>query len=810
VTNSTPQHPLARRDAATSTTPAAYEGGAATPPPVRHHPEDDRSVVEVLWFHRWKIVGCTMLTLLVGVVYLLVAEPTYKAEAVMLAKVTHDAPKGDATHGDGDMAFASTGAHARAILTTDVLMMAVQRGDLATSPLLAEAATDEERVKLLRSMITAQQGNEGDIINLKIEGSDAEEAARVLNIVLAAYLDHQRLPARIKGRDVFGRPGLVRQPGDLDDAVPLRGAAVEQAADTPAEDIATLRMRVAEIGQSQIETQVALAEAEVLVRDAAKLKNDTPRLIQLIEDAGLDPRAYGVDELTFISSELVATDQELARLPRNYGPNHPMRRPFIDRAEALRNELARTRAEMVKHMNMALAQHRDSLVEQGKSLAATMADHQRMLERSITNATPVVVIEPAQPTLTPIAPVKAKVLGLALVLGVVLGSVVALISDARAVKPEAPAEPHAVTATQQPRIDSVADAELPALTGGSLPVLGVIPTVNSRRRLAGPGFDPSATSIHQVRAILQVRATRHGEQVFAFTSPRRGSGRTSVAVGVASSLAVSGTRTLLVDCDLAGRIARGQGRGRPGRVNGTAGKADAARHTASQTLDSLATEVGLIAQDTSEDLSFPHRETTGVPGMLDGRALDQCVVPSDVANLDLLPGVLASPQHVGKMSDAFVHKMILAAREKYELVVIDTGPTPGSVESMLVCGRADGVVVVTERGETQDAYQRCRASLRLVEAPIIGVVLNRFDTDEPAETDADEAPAEPTQPATRVQSWRRNAAPDAENYGSGVLAAAVFSDSGEDYSQPGKRRTPADVLAGLGDDDDTADTAAQG
>jgi len=808
VTNTSPHYPLAPR-ADDAALPSASAAAAA--PPTRHDPEIDRSIIEVLWFHRWKIVGCTMLTLLLGVVYLLVAEPTYKAEAAMLAKVGHDAPKGDATHGDGDMAFASVGAHARAILSTDVLTTALSRGELSSSPLLAEAADDAERMKLLREMIEAEQGTEGDIINLRLEGSDAEEAARVLNVVIAAYLDHQRLPARIKARDVFGRPGVVRQPGDPADGGSLEeGLALLDRRDAPDEDMATIRMRVDELTQTQIDAQVAVAEANVLVRDAAKLKNDLPRLVQLVEDAGLDPRAYGVDELTFLRGDLIRVEQEIARLPTTWGPRHPQRRPYEDRADLLRERLLTTRADMAEQMTAALEQHRDSTVEQERSLSESLAEHRQKLERAVANATPVVVIEPAQPTLTPIAPVKAKVLGLALVLGVVLGSVVALISDARAVKLEAHAGRHAVAATQQPRIDTVADAELPAPTGGSLPVLGVIPTVNSRRRLAGPGFDPSATSIHQVRAILQVRATRHGEQVFAFTSPRRGSGRTSVAVGVASSLAVSGTRTLLVDCDLAGRIARGQGRGRPGRVNGAAGKADAARHTASQTLDSLATEVGLIAQDTSEDLSFPHRETTGVPGMLDGRALDQCVVPSDVANLDLLPGVLASPQHVGKMSDAFVHKMILAAREKYELVVIDTGPTPGSVESMLVCGRSDGVIVVTERGETQDAYQRCRASLRLVEAPIIGVVLNRFDTDEPAETDADEAPAEPTQPATRVQSWRRNAAPDAENYGSGVLAAAVFSDSGEDYSHPAERRTAADVLAGLGDDDDTSDTAAQG
>src|SRR5690606_21470794 len=72
-----------------------------------------------------------------------------------------------------------------------------------------------------------------------------------------------------------------------------------------------------------------------------------------------------------------------------------------------------------------------------------------------------------------------------------------------------------------------------------------------------PMLDEGASSIHQIRAILQIRAMQQGQKSFAFTSPQRGSGRTSVIVGVGTSLALSGTRTLLVDCDLAGRIARG-------------------------------------------------------------------------------------------------------------------------------------------------------------------------------------------------------------------------------------------------------------
>src|SRR5690606_25008295 len=94
------------------------------------------------------------------------------------------------------------------------------------------------------------------------------------------------------------------------------------------------------------------------------------------------------------------------------------------------------------------------------------------------------------------------------------------------------------------------------------PLYGSVPQLSPDDPL-GEGADLTALAIHEIRGLMQIRARQDGAKAFAITSPSRGSGKTSLTVGLASSLALSGTRTLLVDCDLAGRVAAVGGSRRP-------------------------------------------------------------------------------------------------------------------------------------------------------------------------------------------------------------------------------------------------------
>ena len=236
-------------------------------------------------------------------------------------------------------------------------------------------------------------------------------------------------------------------------------------------------------------------------------------------------------------------------------------------------------------------------------------------------------------------------------------------------------------------------------------MLGLVPEVPTGRRLTSPNFDATASSIHQIRAVLQVQAGSKNAKAFAFTSPRRGAGKTSVTIGVASSLAMSGTKTLVVDCDLAGRIARGQ-TGQPATAgsNDRFGPIDPEGSSPDNaSLDNIVIEEGYVSDEDKTALDETRNAKVGVTGMLDGGTLDQCAVDATVPGLSLLPAVHAQTHHIGMMSDAFVRRLIEEAKGSYDLVLFDTGPVPGSVEALLVTSQVDGVVIVVPQGEARTA-----------------------------------------------------------------------------------------------------------
>ena len=250
-----------------------------------------------------------------------------------------------------------------------------------------------------------------------------------------------------------------------------------------------------------------------------------------------------------------------------------------------------------------------------------------------------------------------------------------------------------------------------ALADTAAPLFGTVPRFDARR---GPGTesDVMALSIHEIRALLEVHAERDDAQAFAITSPTPGSGKTSLTVGIASSLALAGTRTLLVDCELVARHESG-------------GDASKSHQTGAQSLDGVMIEMGFLDDHTADLLELPGDRGVGLVGMLEGARLGECIVETNLPGLALLPAVGAKPHHVGRVSSRFVRSLIRQAREQYDLILFDTGAVPGSVEALFVAAAADGVVLIISNGERQKRFDTAVAQLRLAGANLVGTVFNR-------------------------------------------------------------------------------------
>src|SRR5258706_1709537 len=117
-------------------------------------------------------------------------------------------------------------------------------------------------------------------------------------------------------------------------------------------------------------------------------------------------------------------------------------------------------------------------------------------------------------------------------------------------------------------------------------------------------------------------------------------------------------------------------------------------------------------------------------GMLDainGEKILDCVAETGIERLCILPLGAAMPTDVSKLSPAVIRAILDQARPHFEIILIDTGPIPGSLEASVAAAAADGVVLVVSRGEHRPMAERSIQHLLDIGAQISGMVFNRAD-----------------------------------------------------------------------------------
>jgi Mrp family chromosome partitioning ATPase len=274
-----------------------------------------------------------------------------------------------------------------------------------------------------------------------------------------------------------------------------------------------------------------------------------------------------------------------------------------------------------------------------------------------------------------------------------------------------------------------------ALTGKSLNRLTMLPEILPGDELA---TEFARHALHQLRMILQVGSGQDTHHVWAITSPESGSGKTSLVTALGMSFAASGVKTLLIDLDL-----NGGGLSHRMNVNG------------SPRLGAVLAEQQVVGSDQIEAaLSDPNFNGTrlgdrlialglateaqigaaaeaqrevrrGVLDVADGLALSDAVCEADIPNLWVLPRGHVSGDEAGRLNRQKLLGLLDQARNAYEVVLVDTGPAPGATETTLISSNADGVLLVTSRGEQTRRLTNCVTFLESVGSRIVGCVYNR-------------------------------------------------------------------------------------
>ena len=218
---------------------------------------------------------------------------------------------------------------------------------------------------------------------------------------------------------------------------------------------------------------------------------------------------------------------------------------------------------------------------------------------------------------------------------------------------------------------------------GQFQCLGVVPDT-------GPSSDdPEALEIamgcvHRLRNKLESMRQTSSERGFVMliSSPFQGDGKTTMATLLGWSYAEAGYRTCLVDCDFIGR--------------------------------SLSHQFGKL-------------QDVGLKEALKRGDIDGEVIPLGNENLSILPIGLDNSINAEHVPIEAIRKLLDQLREQYDMIIMDTGPLSGSIESTPIAGSVDGVLLTLRKGRSRLPLRRCVEELRDLGAPYLGVVLNYAD-----------------------------------------------------------------------------------
>lgn len=286
-------------------------------------------------------------------------------------------------------------------------------------------------------------------------------------------------------------------------------------------------------------------------------------------------------------------------------------------------------------------------------------------------------------------------------------------------------------------VSDVRDSNLPLIG-----LLGVLPQLPDNLGNAEEAMI-AAHAVHQIRATLQHRHQELATPVFAITSSSPGAGKTSLTMALGLSFAASGSRVLLMDCDMVGggltskikkvtrrrigHILRRQKLLTAEKINAVL--AAQVKTSPRKKFGKLAVEMGLVSQaQVDQALELQKVSMVGLREAMAGDAAIECVAATGTPGLYVMPLGSAKRYHAGQFSYSMLRKIIAQIKDRFDVILIDTGPILGSIEAMVVAGVADESILTVAKGEHRPVLQEAIERLLDGDHRIAGIVLNRAES----------------------------------------------------------------------------------
>lgn len=681
------------------------------------------------WFIliRRKLVVALVLALAVGAGYLWLQQqvPIYRATAKVI--INYDPPKvlqnvrdvielGSPKEYRGQLAYFET--QYRIITSFEVAILVLNREGLWNDPhllgldrnkSLSQADIDRalatiHQPSVLAGRIGVRPVPNSMMVQIDFDDSDPKFAQRVVNAVANAYKD----------QNVLYRGKIVdKAMADLEKNADAKRKEVDAASQALLDFELKHNLGSIEATKGASDDRTKRLNAELT--DVRILRNQLEA-----EWKAIAPYAKGNDPLKAKAAQILANDiirvlkqqivtvqAELAELTARYLDKHPeviakeqqlatlmgaARREVQNISDSVKRKLEEIKdveagiqanldgARLDQQQVSALALEYQRKVESKTALQETMQLVSKRLSEMRENskfeetANNVRVLDEAITPTAPISPRRTLVLAGSFLLGLFLALGVALFID-----------------YADSTVKDWKDIEdrLGQKVLGVVPVIGTRPgrqiTPEERReRDLYIHRNPASTAAEASRSLrtnLLFMSTTRKLHTLLITSASPSEGKSMMAAHVATSVATSGSRVLLVEADM-----------RRPRLAG----------------------------------SFKARGDIGLSNALVGtEPVDRFVQKTEVPNLDLLACGPVPPNPAELLHTPRFFELLNDLKTRYDTIIFDSPPILPVADALVLAQEVDGVLVIVRAGQTsRHALRHAVRSLSAVEAPILGMVLN--------------------------------------------------------------------------------------
>ena len=692
-----PTNSNSRPSSRTNTRPSQNPGDAA--PPI-----DFRMLYYTLRERAWMIGLCLLVAGLATTAYLLRAPKIYEGKLILqveqeeqkilnIQRVQHE----DAANVESLKTIEQT------LQSRTLFERVLDTNNLATNERFsrpdpdAPRPTREQLVTRLAKMVEVKLRKGSRLIDVNVEHTDPELAARIANSLVSEFLGQNYEYSSsssdlafsfLKNEEIRLKTKLEQSERAMQDYKELtKSVSLEDRQNVVVEKLKELNQKVTEAKSIRITSETAYNQAQKLGNNAAAL--------MFLPAVTADPTVAD------IRVNIGKLESELANLRQRYKEKHPRYIQVASQLSEWKNSLTNAilniphgirsqyenakaaevalEAALVEQETAALALNKRSIVY---NKLAREVDSDRTLYESVINRlkettltkeikpSKIRVVQQAQVPELPIKPNKIKVILLGLVAGFGGGVLIALFLSSldRSLK--------TVDQTEEFLGVPVVSA-IPKFTGAPK---------GKRKLISSDDADScEAEAFRTLRTALSMLGRKDERRVTLFTSAVPSEGKTFCSVNYAISLAQQGLRTLIIDCDLR----------RP------------------------------MVENT---LINNNKRGFGLTDYLTGQKDFKTAVHStETENFFYMPSGTHSPNPAELLAQAGIDGLIDEALLHFDRVIVDSAPVHAVSDTLLVLNRIQTLCLVVKSGYTpRNSVLRAVQMLKEAGAPLAGAILNQI------------------------------------------------------------------------------------